>query len=165
MTPRWLTNDEQDLWRRWLRISALLPVALNRDLQADAGLSFSDFEVLVRLTEEPAARLRVTELARGLQWERSRVSHHVARMQQRGLVTREDCADDRRGAFVVVTEQGRAAMERAAPGHVESVRRQFFDVLDAREVTELSRMTEKLLGALEPEAGPETTGANPRAQR
>src|SRR3954454_9231455 len=98
---RWLTDTQQRVWRSWLAANALLPAALHRELQADAGLSLPDFDVLVRLTDSGEGRVRMSDLARALTWERSRLSHHVKRMERRGLVRREECPDDGRGAFVV----------------------------------------------------------------
>ena len=147
--PRWLPDDVERLWRRWLRLNALLPGALHRELQADAGLSLPDFDVLVRLTDDPAGRVRVTELARALQWERSRASHHLTRMARRGLVTRQECRDDGRGAWIVLTEEGRAAIERAAPAHVATVRRLVFDALTPDEIEALGGVVDKVLDRLE----------------
>ena len=113
---RWLTAEEQRVWRRWLTLNARLSATLQKELQNDAGLSTQDFEVLVHLTDSPEGRIRVTDLARALQWERSRVSHHVTRMERRRLVQRVECAEDGRGAFIVITPQGRAVIEQAAPG-------------------------------------------------
>ena len=106
----------------------------------------SDYEVLVHLTDDPAGRIRVTELAGLLQWERSRVSHHVTRMERRGMVEREACADDGRGAFVAITPAGRTAIEQAAPGHAQLVRGLVFDVLTAGDVRSLETVIDKLLG-------------------
>lgn len=145
----WLSAEEERLWRRWLRVNALLPGALHRELQADAGLSLPDFEVLVQLTDTPDGRVRVSELARALTWERSRVSHHVSRMECRGLVRREECPDDGRGAFVVVTDAGRTAIERAAPAHVGTVRRLVFDDLGAQETRVMAGVVDKMLARLE----------------
>src|SRR5919112_1306317 len=125
----WLDDDQQRLWRRWVALSSELPAALHRQLQADSGLSLQDFEVLVRLTEVPDGRARVTDLANAAGWERSRLSHHIKRMQGRGLVQRQECCDDGRGAFVVLTPAGRTAIERAAPGHVRTVRELVFSGL------------------------------------
>lgn len=144
----WLSADAQQLWRRWLRLNAELPVVLHRELQADAGLSLSDFEVLVKLTDAPEGRVRVTDLARELNWERSRVSHHVTRMERRGLVERSECRSDGRGAWVVLTDQGRAAIERAAPGHAATVRRLIFDTLTAQELKVMSGVIDKVLSRL-----------------
>jgi DNA-binding MarR family transcriptional regulator len=152
----WLPADAQRLWRRWLRLNALLPGALHRELQADAGLSLPDFDVLVQLTDSPQGRVRVSDLARGLHWERSRVSHHVTRMERRGLVAREECRDDGRGAWVVLTEEGRAAIEQAAPAHVATVRRLVFDALTPQEAEVMAGVIEKMLARLEGEAGEES---------
>ena len=144
----WLSAEAQLLWRRWLRLNAELPGVLHRELQADAGLSLSDFEVLVTLTETPDGRVRVTDLARELKWERSRVSHHVTRMERRGLVERTECRDDGRGAWVELTKQGRAAIERAAPGHAATVRRLIFDNLTPEEIEVMSGVIDKVLSRL-----------------
>ena len=150
---RWLTAEEERVWRRWITLNAQLSATLQRELQHDAGLSAPDYEVLVHLTDSPAGRVRVTDLARLLQWERSRVSHHVTRMESRRLVQRVECAEDGRGAFVVITAQGRAAIERAAPGHVNTVRRLVFDVLSPEEIDVLSTIIDKALAQLDNPAG------------
>ena len=144
----WLSTDAQLMWRRWLRLNAVLPGVLHRELQADAGISLPDFEVLVQLSETPQGRLRVTDLARDLTWERSRVSHHVTRMERRGLVQRSECRDDGRGAWVVLTEQGRSAIERAAPGHAATVRRLIFDDLTPAELSVMSGVIDRVLSRL-----------------
>ena len=149
MTGEWLPAESERMWRQWLRLNALLPAALHRELQAEAGLSLPDFDVLVHLTDTEQGRVRVNDLARALQWERSRVSHHVRRMEQRGLVAREECEDDGRGAFVVLTPEGRAAIEQAAPGHVATVRRLVFDGLSRREVRTMATAIDKVLAQLE----------------
>ena len=146
---RWLTAQEEHLWRGWLKLNAELASTLQRELQQDVGLSMPDFEVLVHLTDNPEGRLRVTELAGLLQWERSRVSHHIKRMERRGLVGRVECSADGRGAFVVITPQGRAAIEEAAPGHVMAVRRLIFNTLNGEEKAALAAVIDKLLARLE----------------
>lgn len=145
----WLAPESEQLWRRWVRLNALLPVALHRELQADADLSLPDFEVLVQLTDHPDERVRVTDLARGLNWERSRLSHHVTRMERRGLVRREECQQDARGAWVVLTKHGRAAIVQAAPGHVATVRRLIFDAMTQQEADVMARVIDKVLARLE----------------
>ena len=142
---RWLTAQEQHLWRGWLKLNAELASTLQRELQQDAGLSMPDYEVLVHLTDNPEGRVRVTELAGLLQWERSRVSHHIKRMERRGLVERAKCSEDGRGAFIVITTQGRAAIEEAAPGHVMAVRRLMFEALSEEEKVALAAVIDKLL--------------------
>jgi DNA-binding MarR family transcriptional regulator len=146
---RWLTVEEERVWRRWLTLNARLSATLQRELQDDAGLSMPDFEVLVHLTDSPEGRVRVTDLARLMQWERSRVSHHVTRMERRRLVQRVECAEDGRGAFVVITPPGRAAIEQAAPGHVNMVRRLIFDALSPEEVDAFATIIEKMLAQLD----------------
>jgi DNA-binding MarR family transcriptional regulator len=107
-----------------------------------------DFETLVYLTDVEEGRLRISALATAMDWERSRLSHHIKRMEARGLVTREGCPEDGRGAFVAITPEGRAAIEQAAPSHVRSVRRLVIDVLSDDELQELGRITDKLLARL-----------------
>jgi DNA-binding MarR family transcriptional regulator len=148
----WLTAEEERVWRRWLTLNARLSATLQKELHHDAGLSMPDFEVLVHLTDSPEGRVRVTDLARLLQWERSRVSHHVTRMESRRLVQRVECAEDGRGAFVVITPQGRAAIEQAAPGHVNTVRRLVFDALNPEEIDALATIIDKTLASLDNQA-------------
>ena len=141
----WLSSQQEGVWRRWVTLNAELSAALQREMQTEAGLSMSDYEVLVHLTDDPAGRVRVNELAGLLQWEHSRVSHHATRMERRGLVEREECADDGRGAFVAITPAGRTAIEQAAPGHARAVKRLVFDSLEADEVRRLETILDKLL--------------------
>jgi DNA-binding MarR family transcriptional regulator len=142
---RWLDEREQRTWRAYLAMQAQLQAQLHRRLQADSGLSYADFDVLVALTDRNGEQVRVLELAEALQWEKSRLSHHLSRMQGRGLVERQECTDDARGAFVVLTEEGRRAIEGAAPGHVEAVRELMFDGLDAAQVDALAGIAETVL--------------------
>lgn len=145
----WLTDDQQRVWRGWLAVAGQLPTALHRQLQDDSGLSLQDFDVLVQLSEADGARRRVTDLAVALGWERSRLSHHVKRMQGRGLVEREGSSDDGRSADVVLTPAGRAAIEAAAPGHVETVRALLFDGAEPGELAALARFNERILARLD----------------
>ena len=140
------------MWRRWLTLNARLSATLHKELQDDAGLSMPDFEVLVHLTDTPEGRVRITDLAGLLHWERSRVSNHVTRMERRRLVQRVECAEDGRGAFVVITSQGRAAIEQAAPGHVKTVRRLVFDALTPEEVDAFATIIDKALAQLDNQA-------------
>src|SRR3954454_20708515 len=135
--PRWLDAREQTAWRAYLDMNALLTARLNKEMQDESGISISDFSVLVALSEHAEGRMRVLELARALGWEKSRLSHQLTRMQQRGLVERSNCSEERRGAFVMLTDQGREAVDAAAPRHVESVRRYLFDELSAEQVEAL----------------------------
>lgn len=148
-TPRWLEEHEQSAWRAFLDMHSRLAAQLNRELQAAAGVSHADYAVLVALSEHPNGRLRVLELARGLGWEKSRLSHQLSRMQQRGLVGRADCADDRRGSFIEITDAGRRTIEEAAPSHVESVRHYVFDQLSDEQVDALDAIARSVLAQLE----------------
>ena len=150
---RWLTEEEQRAWRGLLRMTSQLNARANRLLQEEYGISLADYEVLVALTEAPESQLRVFEVADALAWEQSRVSHQLARMQRRGLVAREGCASDARGAFAVLTEAGRAAIERAAPAHVEQVRQLVFDELSHEQVSALTEITTRVLDRLAETAG------------
>lgn len=149
---RWLDDREQQVWRSWLHASSRLEAHLARRMQADGDISMSDFAVLVPLSEAPEQRLRAFALGSALQWEKSRLSHHLTRMERRGLVRREDCGTDRRGAFVVLTADGRAALEAAAAPHVEAVRTAVFDRLTPEQVDRLGEVCEELLAGLDPEA-------------
>lgn len=122
---------------------------LARQLARDSGLSYPDYLVLVALTDQPDGRLRLFELAGILVWEKSRLSHHVARMASRGLVKKEPCDSDRRGAYVVVTKRGRKEIEAAAPGHVEAVRRLFIDRLTPDELDAIMTAAERVLADMD----------------
>jgi DNA-binding MarR family transcriptional regulator len=108
-----------------------------------------DFGVLVHLTDVPDGRVRIAELAIALNWERSRLSHHITRMERRGLVRREECSQDGRGAFAAITTTGRTAIEGAAPSHACTVRRLVFDDLTDEELQTLGVITDKILARLE----------------
>ncbi|GAA3516401.1 MarR family winged helix-turn-helix transcriptional regulator [Nocardioides daeguensis] len=149
-TTRWLDPEESRAWRAWLDLNNRLFARLNRELQATSGLSISDYEILVALTDDdvPEHSLRMYELGERLQWEKSRVSKQVSRMEARGLVERRHCADDRRGAFVDLTDAGQAAIDAAAPGHVALVRELFFDGLNGDQVRSLGRFATSVLDRL-----------------
>ncbi|MDO0928863.1 MarR family transcriptional regulator [Streptomyces sp. TG1A-8] len=140
--PRWLSGTEEQAWRGLLRMHDLLVSRAGRSLQSRFGLSGTDYTVLAELTRAADGRLRMSELAQVLGWEKSRLSHHLTRMAKRDLVAREECADDRRGAFVVVTPQGRAAITAAAPHHVADVRRYFLDHLTPGQIALLGEIAE-----------------------
>lgn len=156
MKTPWLTDEQQRVWRAWLRLNKELTAELARDLQEGSELSMADFEVLVNLTDVPEGRLRILELADAMNWERSRLSHHLKRMEARGLVDRAGCPDDGRGSFVGITADGRTAIERAAPDHVSAVRRLVIDVLSDEELSTFGRIADKVLTRLD--AGPRHTG-------
>jgi DNA-binding MarR family transcriptional regulator len=148
----WLTEKQQRIWREWLAVNTQLPATLHKQLQEDSALSLPDFDVLVQLTDTTEGRVRIVPLAGALGWERSRLSHHVKRMEGRGLVRREDCPEDGRGAFVVLTSTGREAIEGAAPQHARTVRELVFDALTEDELDSLAGFTEKVLTRLRAEA-------------
>jgi DNA-binding MarR family transcriptional regulator len=150
--PRWLTGPEERAWRALQFMQMRLEARLARQLAADSGLSLKDYGVLVALTDHPDGRLRQFELGHLLGWEKSRLSHHLARMEKRGLVTKERCDQDRRGAFVAVTEAGRREIEEAAPGHVAAVRRQFVDLLTPEQLDLIAEAAEAVLAQLEADA-------------
>jgi len=146
--PRWLDAAEQASWRAYLDMNAMLTARLNREMQDQSGISIADFSVLVQLSEHLDARMRVLELARALGWEKSRLSHQLTRMQQRGLIERSNCSEDRRGAWIVLTERGRETVEGAAPRHVEAVRRYMFDKLSADQVEALGTISRVVVDTL-----------------
>lgn len=150
-TTHWLSPAELQAWRSFIRLHQKLSARLNRDLQAQSGLSGADYEILVALTDVPDGRLRFLDLAAAVEWERSRLSHQIARMIRRGLVVREECAEDGRGAFVVLTPAGRETIEAAAPKHVATVRRLVVDVLGPDELAALGRISDRILGQLDKE--------------
>lgn len=146
--PRWLDAREEKAWRGYRRMRRLLDLELARELMQDAGLSEPDYDVLSDLSETPDQRLRLSELADRMLWSRSRLSHHISRMQQRGLVAREEHPSDGRGSIVVLTPAGRAAIEAAAPGHVAAVRRHLIDFLGPEEIDALGALTQRVVDHL-----------------
>ncbi|MEZ0067400.1 DNA-binding MarR family transcriptional regulator [Streptacidiphilus sp. MAP12-20] len=147
--PRWLSPEEQRIWRTFLRMQKELDAQLSRQMQTESDLSIADFSVLVALTDVPEGQARVLELARELQWEKSRLSHHLSRMVKRGLIARAECESDGRGSFVVITDAGRQAIQAAAPRHVELVRKLFFDPLSPAQLGRLDEIAVRILEAME----------------
>jgi DNA-binding MarR family transcriptional regulator len=145
----WLDEREERAWRALQFMQMRLEAALARQLAAGTGLSYADYVVLVALTDAPGGRLRQFEVGATLGWEKSRLSHHIGRMVERGLVKKEPCGSDRRGAFVVVTQQGRKEIEAAAPGHVRTVRQLFVDQVTPEELEVIGRAAEKVAAALD----------------
>lgn len=142
---RWLTAPQESAWRRYRRMRALLDLQVARDLHSDSGLSEADYDVLSTLSERPEGRWRARDLATQLLWSTSRLAHQVGRMEHRGLVARQPCPDDARGALISLTEQGRATLQQAAPPHVASVRRHMIDLLTADEVASLDTIAAKVI--------------------
>lgn len=148
-TTRWLNDDEMRAWLAYRRMHLLLNAEINRDLAKEAGLSEADYDVLSSLTATDDRRRRLSELAAHMRWSKSRLSHHITRMEQRGLVCREEVDGDARGSFVVLTPQGRRTIEQAAPGHVTSVRRHLIDRLTPEQIRVLGDIGDVVLGPLE----------------
>jgi DNA-binding MarR family transcriptional regulator len=145
--PRWLDDRQQHVWQAYLRLNRHLYAFLEQQLAGD-GLSGPDYTVLHPLSEAPEGLLRARELGTEIGWDRSRLSHHLTRMEKRGLVAREECAEDGRGLMVRVTDAGRKAIEAAAPAHVENVQRSFFDLLSNDELETLAAVFDRLLDNL-----------------
>ncbi|SDL94236.1 DNA-binding transcriptional regulator, MarR family [Nonomuraea jiangxiensis] len=139
------------MWRAYVDMCRYLLQALDRQFAA-TGLSSADYELLVPLSEAPGQRLRARDLGRSVHWDRSRLSHQLRRMEQRGLLKRQDCPDDARGVTVHLTPEGRAAIEAAAPGHVETVRRLFVDQLTPEEIDALTTISYRVLSRIAKES-------------
>ncbi|MBA9002253.1 MULTISPECIES: MarR family winged helix-turn-helix transcriptional regulator [Thermomonospora] len=137
--PRWLDADQQRDWRAFVDGSIRLHDVMDRDLKTRHGLSESEYEILVRLSEAPGRCLRMAELAEHASQSRSRLSHTCTRLEAKGLVRRESCPNDKRGVFAHLTEEGFAALERAARDHVETVRDFFIDVIDPEDLKAIGR--------------------------
>lgn len=146
--PRWLDETEARVWRVYRDVQRELSGALSRRLIREAGLTAAEYAVLVPLSEAPDGLIRARELSVKADWERSRLSHQISRMEKRGLVVREECQADARGAMVRITAAGRTAIEAAAPGQVAAVRAYFFDALSREEAEVLGGLLERVLDRL-----------------
>jgi len=141
---RWLTNAEQHTWRAFLEATRRLDDQLDRELQHDAGMPLGYYTILVMLSEAPGRTLRLSDLAERTWSSRSRLSHAVDRLEEKGWVERISCPSDKRGAFALLTDAGFAVLEAAAPGHVEGVRRHLFDQLTPSQVEALGTISQKV---------------------
>lgn len=151
---RWLSDDEQHVWRSYLHATTLLEDHLDRQLQRDAGMPHIYYGLLVGLAEAPGRRLRMTELAMGAKITRSRLSHAIARLEKNGWVRREDCPSDKRGQFAVLTDEGSEVLRRTAPGHVAAVRQALFERLTPEQQQTLGEIMQIVAEGLQPnEAG------------
>ncbi|WP_329279739.1 MarR family winged helix-turn-helix transcriptional regulator [Streptomyces sp. NBC_00691] len=148
--PRWLTDEEQHVWRAYLHATTLLEDHLDRQLQRDAGMPHIYYGLLVQLSQAPRRRLRMTELARSAKITRSRLSHAVARLEKNGWVTRENCPSDKRGQFARLTDEGVEVLRQNAPGHVAAVRQALFDRLSPDQVEQLGAIMRVMAEGLEP---------------
>jgi DNA-binding MarR family transcriptional regulator len=146
--PRWLDERQQRAWQRYLHVNQDLFAVLEQQLARESRLSGADYRVLHRLSEAPGGLLRARDLGSELGWDRSRLSHHLSRMDKRGLVTREECDADARGLMVRLTKDGRRAIEKAAPGHAEAVRRYFFDHMSDDEIETMAVVFDRVLDNL-----------------
>src|SRR3989442_9043742 len=143
--PRWLDERQQRVWQGYLHLNQDLIAVLEQQLARESGLSGADYRVLHPLSQAPGGLLRARDLGSEIGWDRSRLSHHLSRMEKRGLVAREECAEDGRGLMVRLTDAGRKAIQGAAPQHVENVQRYFFDLLSKEELGTLACVFDRLL--------------------
>jgi DNA-binding MarR family transcriptional regulator len=146
-TTRWLSEEEQRTWRLFLQACESVFAATTAQLMRDSGLPHGYYEILVHLSEAPNRALRMTQLARASTYSKSRLSHAVARLEERGWVQRLDCATDRRGQIAQLTDEGFAVLAAAAPGHVDQVRRSLMDVLTPEQVRQLGEISAAIIAA------------------
>ena len=158
--PR-LTARELAIWRSLLDTTAELRRVLGAQLQ-ESGLSPGDYQVLLALKEADGARLRSSELAATIEWERSRLSHHLGRMERRGLIRRDDCATDNRGAEVSLTESGAAVYRRASAPHLRAIKQHFVDALSSEQLEALADVLQSLQRHLQREVSAGRTGGAQR---
>jgi DNA-binding MarR family transcriptional regulator len=153
--PRWLDELEMRAWLEFLRAHAELVCRLDRELEVGHGLSLAEYEVLAFLSEAPEERMRPSELARQSRISPSALTRRIDRLEKRGLVRRERCAHDARGAYAVLCPEGRDRLVAAAPTHVRGVRAHFVDRLDHGQLDTLSAALSAIPG---PEAGEQASG-------
>ncbi|MFI1705462.1 MarR family winged helix-turn-helix transcriptional regulator [Streptomyces griseoruber] len=148
-TPRWLAPEERRAWLAYIDFSTLLSDHLNRQLRREAGVTHADYTLLAHLSSVPDQTLTMSELAERVRITRSRLTHAVTRLQQSGYVDRRDDHVNRRNQLALLTPQGRELLERAAPGHVEAVRRAVFDALTPEQVRQFAEIGEVINTALQ----------------
>jgi DNA-binding MarR family transcriptional regulator len=142
--PRWLDGQQQHVWQAYLHVNQDLYALLEQELALQSGLSGADYKVLHPLSEAPGGLLRARDLGIEIGWDRSRLSHHLSRMEKRGLVVREECIEDARGLMVRLTKAGRRAIEAAAPAHAEAVQRYFFDLVSKDEIETMAAVFDRV---------------------
>jgi DNA-binding MarR family transcriptional regulator len=160
-SARWLSTDEQHCWRAFLIACQSLFGGIDAQLLRDSGLPHGYYEILVHLSEAPGRALRMSHLAKVSSFSKSRLSHAVARLEDRGWVKRLDCPTDRRGQIAQLTDEGFATLAAAAPGHVEQVRRALIDVLTAEQLTQLGEISRAIIAAADAGQGPHELGCDP----
>jgi DNA-binding MarR family transcriptional regulator len=143
------TANDLAVWRAFIETSERLRAVIGSRLQADSGLSTGDYSVLLRLSEAADHRVRSSELATQVGWERSRLSHHLGRMEQRGLIRRDDCATDSRGAEVVLTSAGADAFRRASAPHLHAIQELFVGALTQQQLDSVRQLTDALADSLD----------------
>lgn len=153
--PRRLDERERLLWKAYRDLFQELSTVLHDQLLSDAGLSGSEYAVLVELSHAPDCVLRARELGSELGWDRSRLSHLVRRMEHRRLVAREECEEDGRGSMVRLTDEGRATVDGVAPEHSEAIRRYFFNPLSKDELGTFATVIDRLRDNLIHQGGSE----------
>lgn len=146
--PRWLDDEQQRSWRGLAALLHVLPAALDRQLQEEAGMPHAYYMILAMLSEAPDRSMRMARLAHITSTSASRLSHAIARLQERGWVERHQCATDKRGQVASLTEAGWQAVQTAAPSHVAEVRRLVFDRLTPEQVTQLRDISDRILSAV-----------------
>jgi DNA-binding MarR family transcriptional regulator len=151
MKTRWLTQEERAAWVRLVAVAELLPAALDSQLRRDADLTHFEYFVVAMLSEAPDHTLRMTGLAHLTNATLPRLSHVVRRLEERGIVERFPCPEDKRATNARLTDAGYAAVVAAAPGHVEAVRSYVFDALSPRQVEQLTAIADALLPRLDPD--------------
>ena len=158
--PNWLDPREDRAWRAFMHAHDQLAARLHRHLLQDSGLTEADYEILAVLSEHPTGRMPAQELCALLQWEKSRLSHQVRRIQEQGLIAREPNPADARSVMICLLPAGRRAIEDAAPQHVHNVRRHFIDLFTPAELDTLAALNERVLRHLaeEPFPGPSAPG-------
>ena len=139
-----MTVAELAVWRSLIDTTTDLRRLLSVQLAEESGLSSADYQVLLALSEAEGKRSRSSRLAAQMEWERSRLSHHLGRMEKRGLIRREECATDNRGAEVVLTDEGAAAFRRATAPHAKAIKKYFADALTPEQFDALADVTETL---------------------
>ena len=148
-SPRWLSADEEAAWRAFATAAVKLPWALECQLQRDSGLSFIEYHVLARLSEDPGHTLRMSTLADLTNASLSRLSHLIKRLEGRRLVRREPDPTDGRYTNAILTRAGYQKLVATAPAHVEAVRALVIDSLTAQELGQLHAISERLCSGLE----------------